>query len=194
MKQGLRFIHKAAGIKTLIAVAFASTSLGISIVTFLPVFAKDVYGGNEATYTILLTTEAAGAIIGALLVAFRGKTARLWREAMVSLVGLGVCMTAFALVPSMTLALVFLFFGGMALISCFAMMSSLIQFVATDEMRGRVMSIYNIAFRGGMPIGSLITGKLVEDYSARPVIAGEGVILVFIGLSLLVFNRRLMAE
>ena len=194
MKQGLRFIHKQPGIKTLIAVAFASTSLGISIVTFLPVFAKDVYGGNEATYTILLTTEAAGAIIGALLVAFRGKTARLWREAMVSLVGLGVCMTAFALVPSMTLALVFLFFGGMALISCFAMMSSLIQFVATDEMRGRVMSIYNIAFRGGMPIGSLITGKLVEDYAARPVIAGEGVILVFIGLSLLVFNRRLMAE
>lgn len=194
MKQGLRFIHKQAGIKTLIAVAFASTSLGISIVTFLPVFARDVYGGNEATYTILLTTEAAGAIVGALLVAFRGKTARLWREAMISLVGLGVCMAAFALAPSMTLALVFLFFGGMALISCFAMMSSLIQFVATDEMRGRVMSIYNIAFRGGMPIGSLITGRLVEDFSARPVIAGEGVILVFIGLSLLVFNRRLMAE
>jgi predicted MFS family arabinose efflux permease len=194
MKQGLRFIHKQPGIKTLIAVAFASTSLGISIVTFLPVFAKDIYGGNEATYTLLLTTEAAGAITGALLVAFRGKTARLWREAMVSLVGLGVCMAAFALAPSMPLALAFLFFGGMALISCFAMMSSLIQFVATDEMRGRVMSIYNIAFRGGMPIGSLITGRLVEDYAARPVIAGEGVILVFIGLSLLVFNRRLMAE
>ncbi len=103
-------------------------------------------------------------------------------------------MTAFAVVPTMTLGLIFLFFGGMALISCFAMLSSLIQFVATDEMRGRVMSIYNIAFRGGMPIGSLITGKLVEDYAARPVIAGEGVILVFIGLALLVFNRRLLAE
>ncbi len=194
MKQGLRFINKQAGIKTLIVVSFACTSLGISIVTFLPVFAKDVYRGNEATYTILLTTEAAGAIVGALLVAFRGKKVHLWREAMISLVGLGACMTAFAVVPTMTLGLIFLFFGGMALISCFAMLSSLIQFVATDEMRGRVMSIYNIAFRGGMPIGSLITGKLVEDYAARPVIAGEGVILVFIGLALLVFNRRLLAE
>ncbi len=194
MKQGLRFINKQAGIKTLIVVSFACTSLGISIVTFLPVFAKDVYRGDEATYTILLTTEAAGAIVGALLVAFRGKKVHLWREAMISLVGLGACMTAFAVVPTMTLGLIFLFFGGMALISCFAMLSSLIQFVATDEMRGRVMSIYNIAFRGGMPIGSLITGKLVEDYAARPVIAGEGVILVFIGLALLVFNRRLLAE
>ncbi|MBA3974824.1 MAG: MFS transporter [Candidatus Solibacter sp.] len=194
MKQGLRFISKQAGVKMLIAVSFASTSLGISIVTFLPVFAKDVYGGNEATYTLLLTTEAAGAICGALLVAFRGRTVRLWREAMFSLAALGACMTGFALAPSMGMGLVFLFFGGMALISCFAMMSSLIQFAATDEMRGRVMSIYNIAFRGGMPIGSLITGKLIQDYAARPVVAGEGLILVCIGLALAAYNRRLQAE
>lgn len=194
MKQGLRFISKQAGVKMLIAVSFASTSLGISIVTFLPVFARDVYGGDEATYTLLLTTEAAGAICGALLVAFRGKTVRLWREAMFSLAALGACMTGFALVPSMVMGLVFLFFGGMALISCFAMMSSLIQFAATDEMRGRVMSIYNIAFRGGMPIGSLITGKLIQDYAARPVIAGEGAILVCIGLALAAYNRRIQAE
>lgn len=194
MRQGLRFIGRQAGVKTLIAVSFASTSLGVSIVTFLPVFAKDVYGGNEATYTLLLTVEAAGAISGALLVAFRGKTAHLWRDAMISLAALGACMSAFALMPSMLIGLVFLFFGGMALITCFAMMSSLIQFMATDEMRGRVMSIYNIAFRGGMPIGSLITGRLVEDFAARPVIAGEGAILVFIGLALLASNRRMLAE
>lgn len=194
MRQGLRFIGRQAGVKTLIAVSFASTSLGVSIVTFLPVFAKDVYGGNEATYTLLLTVEAAGAISGALLVAFRGKTAHLWRDAMISLAALGACMSAFALMPSMVIGLVFLYFGGMALITCFAMMSSLIQFMATDEMRGRVMSIYNIAFRGGMPIGSLITGRLVEDFAARPVIAGEGAILVFIGLALLASNRRMLAE
>lgn len=194
MKQGLRFISKQAGVKMLIAVSFASTSLGISIVTFLPVFAKDVYRGDEATYTLLLTTEAVGAICGALLVAFRGKTVRLWREAMFSLAVLGACMTGFALVPSMAMGLVFLFFGGMALISCFAMMSSLIQFAATDEMRGRVMSIYNIAFRGGMPIGSLITGKLIQDYAARPVVAAEGAILLFIGLALAAYNRRIQAE
>lgn len=194
MRQGLRFIGRQAGVKTLIAVSFAATSLGVSIVTFLPVFARDVYGGNEATYTLLLTVESAGAITGALLVAFRGKTDQLWRDAMISLAALGACMSAFALTPSMLIGLVFLFFGGMALITCFAMMSSLIQFMATDEMRGRVMSIYNIAFRGGMPIGSLITGRLVEDFAAKPVIAGEGAILVFIGLAMLVSNRRMLAE
>ena len=194
MRQGLRFINRQVGIKTVIAVSFVCTSLGVSIVTFLPVFARDVYRGNEATYTLLLTVEAAGAICGALLVAFRGKKANLWPEAMASLVGLGACMAGFSLVPSLALALVFLFFGGVALISCFAMMNSLIQFAATDEMRGRVMSIYNIAFRGGMPIGSLITGKLIEEYSARPVVAAEGAMLALLGLALLATNRRLMAE
>jgi predicted MFS family arabinose efflux permease len=194
MRQGLKFIGRQPGVKMLILVSFACTSLGISIVTFLPVFARDVYHGNEATYTVLLTVEAAGAITGALLVAFRGKTKQLWREAMISLAGLGACMVGFSWADWMPLALVFLFFGGMALITCFAMMSSLIQFMATDEMRGRVMSIYNIAFRGGMPIGSLVTGRLVEDFAARPVIAGEGAILVFIGLALLAYNRRMLAE
>lgn len=191
MREGLRFIAGQPGIKTLIAVAFACTSLGIPIVTFLPVFAKDVYQGNEATYTLLLTTEAAGAICGALLVAFRGRSVHLGRDAIVSLVALGAFMSAFALTTYMPLALVFLFFGGVSLISCFAMLSSLIQFSATDEMRGRVMSIYNIAFRGGMPIGSLITGKLVSMHSAPPIVAGEGAILVLIGLSLLFIQRRI---
>jgi predicted MFS family arabinose efflux permease len=56
------------------------------------------------------------------------------------------------------------------------------------------MSIYNIAFRGGMPIGSLITGKLIQDYAARPVVAAEGAVLVFIGLALAAYNRQIQAE
>ena len=128
--------------------------------------------------------EPAGAITGALVVAARGKRAHLGRYAVLSLTALGVCMTAFALVPNMWIALAFLFLGGLALISCFSMLSSLVQFIATDEMRGRVMSIYNIAFRGGMPLGSLVMGELVSQYSAPAVVAVNGVLLVLIGLYL----------
>lgn len=184
MRQGLRFIAKQQGMKTLITVSFACTFLGIPIIVFLPVFAKNVYGGDEKTYTLLLTVEAAGAITGALVVAARGKRAHLGRYAVLSLTALGVCMTAFALVPNMWIALAFLFLGGLALISCFSMLSSLVQFIATDEMRGRVMSIYNIAFRGGMPLGSLVMGELVSQYSAPAVVAVNGVLLVLIGLYL----------
>ncbi len=191
MKQGLRFIERQRGMKTLIAVAFACTFLGIPIVVFLPVFAKEVFHGSEGLYTLLLTVEAAGAITGALFVAARGKRAHLGRDTVLSLGGLGLCMTLFSLAPNLPLALVFLFFGGMTLISCFSMLSSLVQFIATDEMRGRVISIYNIAFRGGMPIGSLIIGKFVAQYTAPTVVAVNGLLLVALGLYLFFRHREI---
>lgn len=190
MKQGLRFMRAQKGLVALIAVSFCCTFLGIPIVVFLPVFAKEVFGGAEGTYTLLLTVEAAGAIAGALLVAARGKRAHIGRDAIMSLAGLGVFMTAFALTPRLEFALIFLFFGGMTLIGCFALLSSLVQLIATDEMRGRVMSIYNIAFRGGMPIGSLVVGQFIAQFSAPPVVAFNGAMLLVIALFLLLVRRE----
>lgn len=191
MKGGLAFIRKDTKIVSLIVVSFACTYLGIPIVTFLPVFAKDVFQGDEKTYTLLLSVEAAGAIMGALLVAARGKRAHLGRDAVLSLASLGVFMVGFAQVRPLWLSCVFLFFGGLSLIACFSMFSSLVQFMATDEMRGRVMSIYNIAFRGGMPIGSLVTGILIPRFGAPAVVAAHGVLLVALGVYLLLIHRRL---
>jgi predicted MFS family arabinose efflux permease len=191
MKEGLRFIRRQKGLVSLILIAFVCTFLGIPIVVFLPVFAKDVFGGAEGTYTLLLTVEAAGAITGALLVAARGKRGGLGRDAKLSLLGLGVFMSAFALAPRIEAALGFLFFAGMALIACFSLLSSLVQMIATDEMRGRVMSIYNIAFRGGMPIGSLVIGEIVRRSGAPPVVAVNGALLAAIAVYLLLFRKDL---
>jgi MFS family permease len=193
MRGGLRFIHSRPGMTALIVVAFFCTYLGIPILVFLPVFAKDVFQGDEKTYTLLLAVEAAGAIAGALLVAARGRRSHLGRDAIIGLIALGVFMAAFAWAGNLALACVFVFFGGMALIACFAMLSSLVQFVATDEMRGRVMSIYNIAFRGGMPIGSLAAGALIPAFGAPAVVGAHGVALVLVGLYLFFGHRRLAA-
>lgn len=192
MKQGFDFIRRRAGMLPLIAVAFVCTFLGIPILVFLPVFAKDVYRGDEKTYTILLAIEAAGAITGALLVAARGKRGGLGRDALLGLILLGVFESAFAFAPSIVFASVSLFLGGMALIACFALLSSLVQHLATDEMRGRVMSLYNIAFRGGMPIGSLITGALIPYFGAPLIVGVYGIILACLALYLLLFRRELV--
>ena len=193
MQQGLGFIRGRPGMFPLILVAFVCTFLGIPILVFLPVFAKDVFGGNEATYTVLLATEAAGAITGALLVAARGRRPHLGRDALIGLILLGVFESLFAFSRSFRLSLVFVFFGGMALIACFAMLSSLVQLIATDEMRGRVMSIYNIAFRGGMPIGSLAIGALVPVFGISAVVGACGILLACVAAWLLLFHRRLAA-
>ncbi len=191
MKGGLAFIRTKPAMLPIIWVAFFCTFLGIPLIVFLPVFAKDVFGGNASTYTILLSVEAVGAICGALLVAARGKSSHLGRDSLLGLVALGVFEALFASTNVFWLSLVFLFFAGVGLIASFAQLSSLIQTVATDEMRGRVMSIYNIAFRGGMPIGSLITGALLKHMGAPTVVGAYGVILACLAIYLLTIHRKI---
>ncbi|GIU73697.1 MAG: MFS transporter [Bryobacteraceae bacterium] len=193
MKQGLGFIRGREGMLPLIVVAFICTFLGIPILVFLPVFARDIFAGNEATYTVLLSTEAAGAITGALLVAARGRRPNLGRDALIGLIALGVFEALFAFSRDFRFSLVFVYFGGMALIGCFALLSSLVQLIATDEMRGRVMSLYNIAFRGGMPIGSLVTGALAPVFGISAVVGTYGIVLACLAAYLLFFHRRLAA-
>jgi MFS family permease len=191
MRGGLRFLRERRGLVALIWVAFVCTFLGIPIVVFLPVFARDIFHGAEGTFTLLLSVEALGAIAGALVVAWRGKRAHLGRDAALGLIALGVFETLFAFSRRIELSIVFLFFAGMALIACFSMLSSLVQYVASDEMRGRVLSIYNIAFRGGMPIGSLVTGALVPHFGAPAVVGTYGVIMAIVAVYLVVFQRKL---
>jgi MFS family permease len=191
MRGGISFIRQKREMLPLIWVAFVCTFLGIPIIVFLPVFAKDVFAGTEKTYTLLLSVEAVGAICGALLVAARGKRSGIGRDALLGLIGLGVFEAGFAFSRNLTFSLICLFFGGMALIACFALLSSLVQMVATDEMRGRVMSIYNVAFRGGMPIGSLVTGALVPMLGAPVVVGVYGLILALLAVYLLVVHRTL---
>lgn len=193
MRQGLAFIRSRQGMLPLILIAFVCTFLGIPILVFLPVFARDIFAGNETTYTVLLATEAAGAITGALLVAARGRRPHLGRDALAGLIVLGVFESLFAFSRDLRLSLVFVYFGGMALIGCFALLSSLVQLIATDEMRGRVMSVYNIAFRGGMPIGSLVTGALAPVFGISAVVGAYGIVLACLAAYLLVFHRRLAA-
>ncbi len=72
----------------------------------------------------------------------------------------------------------------------FATISSLVQLITADQMRGRVMSVYNVAFRGGMPIGSLLIGALIPRFTAPVVLACNGVLLAVLGLYFLIVQRR----
>ena len=85
---------------------------------------------------------------------------------------------------------VLLFFTGMALMVVFSTVTSLIQLIAPNEMRGRVMSIYMLAFRGGMPLGSLASGYLASGFGAPPVLVVNGTLLALVGGYFLARSRE----
>jgi len=193
MKQGFRFIRTQGAMSTLILIAFCMTALAIPMITFLPVFAKNVFRKDEMTYTLFLVASGLGSITGALGVAAMGNIHNKGRIALAMLVALGAGITGFALSTSLPLSCLVLFLSGAVLMCAFAMISSLVQLITTHEMRGRVMSVYNVAFRGGMPFGSLMTGWLVPLWTAPTVLSINGLVLLSLGLYFLFVQRRVAA-
>lgn len=190
MKQGIGFIRKQGGMESLIALAFLMTALGTPLIVFLPVFAKVVFQHGPSTYTLFLSLTGAGAVLGALVVAGLGNIRRMGRTALLTLLAFGICVFGFAVSKSLVLSCVILALGGIAMTMAFSLVTSLVQTITLDEMRGRVMSVYNVAFRGGMPFGSLATGSLVPIFSAPVVLAWNGCLLFALGLYFLVVHRR----
>jgi predicted MFS family arabinose efflux permease len=190
MKQGIRFIRGKPGMEPLIVLAFVMTMFGFPLLQFLPVFAKEVFQQGSATFTLLMVCSGAGSVCGALTVAWLGKLKHQGRAMLINLCLLGVLMSGFALAPTLPLACVMIFLSGAALMAVFSMVASLVQLITDDSMRGRVMSVYNLAFRGGGPVGSLIAGTLIPIYTAPVTIACAGGGMVLLGLVFLLTQRR----
>jgi predicted MFS family arabinose efflux permease len=115
------------------------------------------------------------------------------KVALLMLIAMGGTMAAFALSTNFILSCILLFLAGAALMCAFTMISSLVQLITAHEMRGRVMSVYNVAFRGGMPFGSIASGWLIPMFSAPLVISANGLLLVILGLYFLMAQRRVAA-
>lgn len=177
LKSGLRFVKHEPSIMGLTVLAAATTFLGNPLLTFLPLFARDVLQGDVTQYTQLMAFAGAGAVIGALVVAWLGKFKHMGLTVLLIQVAFGVIMVAFAQARVFWVTAALLCVGGAALVMTFAMISSLVQLIAPNDMRGRVMSIYMVAFRGGMPLGSLVAGWVASMTSAPFVLTMNGVLL-----------------
>ena len=191
MKQGIHFIRQQGAMQGLIVLGFCMTALGIPMRTFLPVFADRVFHQGSGTFAMFLSMSGMGSVVGALAVAGLGNVRHKGRIALAMLMCLGAGMSGFALSRSVPLSCAMLFFSGAAMMGVFAMVSSLVQLVVTNQMRGRVMSVYNLTFRGGMPVGNLIAGSLVPMFTAPTVFVVNGVLLVALGLYFFMVQRRI---
>jgi MFS family permease len=174
---GLRYVRGQPALIGLTVLAFATTFLGNPLLTFLPLFADRVFGGGVGQYTQLMAFAGAGAVTGALVVAWLGRFRHMGRTLLALQLLFGVFVILFALTRILWMNGLLLFAGGASMVMVFAMLSSLVQLIAPNEMRGRVMSIYMVAFRGGMPLGSLAAGYAATLTSAPAVLTVNGLLL-----------------
>jgi MFS family permease len=180
LKGGLRYVRHEKALVNLTVIGFATTFLGLPLLTFLPLFAQNVFKGGVAQYTHLMACAGAGAVIGALIAAWLGKFPHMGRALLIIQFAFGATIVMFAASRVLWVSQVVLFGAGSLMVMTTAMAMSLVQLSAPNEMRGRVMSIYMVAFRGGMPLGSLLSGWAANQTSAPVVLLVDGVLLALV--------------
>ena len=193
LKQGIQYARKQSSMEALIVLAFCMTALAMPMRTYFPVFVKDIFHRGPETYGNLLALMGLGSIIGSLAVAGAGNMRNKGLVALSSLILLGIGISGFALSKSLLFSGSILILAGAAMMAVFATVNSLVQLITSNEMRGRVMSVYNFAFRGGMPMGNLISGWLVPIFTAPVVLGVNGLLLIALALYFLFVQRKLAA-
>jgi predicted MFS family arabinose efflux permease len=193
LKQGIHFARKQVSMEALIVLAFCMTALAMPMRTYIPVFVKDIFHRGPETYGNLLALMGLGSILGSLTIAGAGNMKRKGLVALAALICLGAGISGFALSKSLPVSGAVLVLVGASMMAVFATVNSLVQLITTNEMRGRVMSVYNFAFRGGMPMGNLLSGWLVPLFTAPVVLGVNGLALILLALYFLFVQRRLSA-
>jgi predicted MFS family arabinose efflux permease len=193
LKKGIAFARQQPAMEALIVLAFCMTFLAMPMRTYIPVFVKDIFHRGPETYGNLLSLMGIGSICGSLIIAAAGNVSRKGRVALGGLIVLGAGIAGFAFSKLVPVSGAMLVLVGASMMAVFAMVNSLVQLITTNEMRGRVMSLYNFAFRGGMPMGNLLSGWLVPVFTAPIVLGANGLLLIAVALYFFLVQRRVAA-
>ena len=172
-----------------ILILFACVSLvGVPYVVLLPAFARDVLAGDARTLGALTSCAGLGALGGALWLAARDSLKGIGALVARSTGVLGLALVAFASSRAFWLSCVLLVVSGCALMLATASVNTVIQTLVSDSMRGRVMSLYAMAFVGVTPVGSLAGGALATRLGASWTVAIGGLACVAVAFA---FQPRL---
>jgi MFS family permease len=172
LKQGFVYAFSHSSMSSLILLVAIGSLLAIPYLTFVPYFARDVLGTDEPGLGVLMACSGAGAFLGALTIASLMHLRRRGLFVVRALAGFHAAIIAFTFSRNFYLSGLLLAVAGYFMIISVATINSLLQHLAEDHMRGRVMSIYSTAFLGLPPLGCLIAGSLSHLFYAPHVIAG----------------------
>src|SRR5690606_29041053 len=165
-------------IKTILALVAVVSLMGVPFSILLPVIATDVLGGGPRTLGMLMAATGFGALSGALFLASRQTVVGLGRVIIVTATLFGTSLVLFAFARSLVVALPLLVLTGFGMMAQMASSNTVLQTLVDDDKRGRVMSLYTMAFTGTAPLGSLLIGWVAARLGASTAIGIGGAVCV----------------
>ena len=188
---GLRYVAGRPRVLMLLIISAVTSLFGAPYIYMTPVFARDIFHLGETGLAVLMGMAGAGALFGALFLAYLGDFRRKGWFVLGGDLGFAICLICFSLSTNFGLSLVFLFALGFAIVCSVAVTNTLLQKLVRDEMRGRVMSMFMLSFIGAMPIGTLIAGAASHRFGVQRTLAAGGLIIAIFATVVLVRSPRL---
>jgi MFS family permease len=183
MREGFSYVFGFVPVRALILLVAAISAVGFSFSVLTPIFARDVFGGDARTLGWLMSASGTGAVLGALYLGGR-KTVRGLGN-VITLGGgfLSLGLIGFGLSRWLPLSLASLMLAGVGGVLLMASSNTLVQTMVPDDKRGRVMSIFTMAFSGTAPLGNLLAGSVAARIGATPtLIAGGTACMAIVGI------------
>jgi MFS family permease len=187
MREGVAVAFGFPPMRALLLLLALVSLVGVPYSTLLPIFANDILHGGPRTLGALSGAAGAGALIGAIFLATRRSVLGLGRVMTIGCLGFGIGLVLFSFSRNLYLSIGLMTITGCSMILQMASGNTLLQTLAEDEMRGRIMSFFTMAFMGTMPIGSLLGGMLAQRFGAQWTVRVGGTACV---MAALVFRAK----
>ncbi len=171
LKEGFAYAWKTPHVRDLLGLLVVTSLLSAPYSIFLPAFAGGVLHVGSKGLGIMMTVIGAGALAGALAVGYREGPRGMGRLAGLSALGFGVSVALFALSKNYPLTLAILLLAGFFMMVEIACVNTLLQTLAPEHLRGRIISFYVVGFIGTTPVGSLITGRVALIFGTSATLA-----------------------
>jgi MFS family permease len=166
MREGWDYVRTFRPIRTILLLFSLISLMGYGWAVLLPVFAAQIFHGGATTLGWLTGAAGVGAFVSALSLAVRKSVVGLTRMLQVAVAMLGTALILFGFSQTLWLSLVLMAFVGFGMLQGASVSNTIIQSLVPEDKRARVMSYYTMAFFGGAPFGSLLSGVLADRIGA----------------------------
>lgn len=188
LKEGFSYAFGFVPIRSLLLLLALVSLMGVPYTVLMPIFAEKILHGGPQALGFLLGAAGVGALAGSLYLASRKTVLGLGRVVVVATLIFGLGLIAFSFSRVFWLSLISMVFTGSGMMVQMASTNTILQTLVEEDKRGRVMSLYTMAFMGMVPFGSLLAGTLADRIGAPGTIMIGGIACI---LGSFLFARKL---